>query len=66
MKLKLAQDKIVKHSVRYALEEGTISMSVYVPKELILRVQMETKGNVEMKDGYPKSINLDLTMEGQG
>ena len=62
-KIKLVQDKVVKHSVRYALQTTEISMSVYVPKELILRMQMNLSTTVEMENGYPKTLWLDASLE---
>ena len=62
MQIKLTQDKIVKHSVRYATDDVDLTMSVYVPKELILRMQMEGQKG-EMLNGYPKVIWMNVSLE---
>lgn len=62
MKIRLVQDKVVKHSVRYALQEGEISMSVYVPKELVLRMQMQDQDGAEMLNSWPKYLWLDMSL----
>lgn len=63
MKIRLVQDKVVKHSVRYALQTSEISMSVYVPKELVMRLQMNMPKPVEMENGWPKVLWLDASLE---
>lgn len=63
MIVKLTQDKVVKHSVRYALEHGTISMSVYIPKELVLRMQIETPEQNNSLNGFPKDVWLNMSIK---
>lgn len=33
--IKFDQDKVVKHSIRFAVVEGTFTMSIYVPRLLL-------------------------------
>jgi len=55
--VRLEQDKIVKHSVRYATgPDAKFPLSVYVPKGML-------GANGEQLNGWPKFVWVKISME---